>query len=56
MYFTLDKVDKCAKCVCLFVCLFVFLFCQLALDIWKRKMIEPLKETLVEHVLIEVKK
>ncbi|KAJ7380101.1 Cullin-2 [Desmophyllum pertusum] len=28
----------------------------LALDIWKRKMIEPLKGTLVEHVLIEVKK
>ncbi|XP_068715782.1 cullin-2-like [Montipora foliosa] len=28
----------------------------LALDIWKCKMIEPLKETLVEHVLIEVKK
>ncbi|KAK2561191.1 Cullin-2 [Acropora cervicornis] len=28
----------------------------LALDIWKRKMIEPLKETLVEHVLMEVKK
>ncbi|XP_022795965.1 cullin-2-like [Stylophora pistillata] len=28
----------------------------LALDIWKRKMIEPLKETLVEHVLIEVKR
>lgn len=28
----------------------------LALDIWKRKMIDPLEETLVEHVLIEVKK
>lgn len=28
----------------------------LALDIWKRKMIEPLKTMLVEHVLIEVKK
>ena len=32
------------------------LFFQLALDIWKRKMIEPLKETLVKHVLIEVKR
>lgn len=28
----------------------------LALDIWKRKMIEPLKGTLVEHVLKEVTK
>jgi len=26
------------------------------LDIWKRKMVEPLKETLVEHVLKEVEK
>ena len=33
----------------------VFFF-QLALDIWKRKMIEPLKETLIQHVLIEVKR
>ena len=34
----------------------IFYFCQLALDIWKRKMIEPLKGTLVEHVLKEVTK
>ena len=35
---------------------FLYFFCQLALDIWKRKMIEPLKGTLVEHVLKEVTK
>ena len=38
-----------------FISFCVFFF-QLALDIWKRKMIEPLKETLVKHVLIEVKR
>ena len=29
---------------------------QLALDIWKKNMITPLKETLVQHLLAEIKR
>ena len=46
------KVDTLIE-LSLFLSVFFF---QLALDIWKRKMIEPLKETLIKHVLIEVKR